>query len=565
MKSSKIAAAILTALVASACTQKPTPKATELVAIDQCGYVTGTEKMAFISVEAKEFRLIDANGNSVMVGNVGAPQYWAESGDSVRTIDFTDINAEGTYQIVVDDTIASYPFVIAAHPYAELARMSVRAYYYNRTATAIDAEHGGKWVRNAGHPDTLVKVHSSAASKARPEGTIISSPRGWYDAGDYNKYVVNSGITTYTMLLAANQMKEMAAKTDLNIPESGDSIADILDETLYNLRWMMTMQDPNDGGVYHKLTTLSFEGFIMPDECKNQRYVVAKGTAAALDFAATMAYAARTLPEHSASLSSLADSCRQQAAAAYAWAVKNPNVAFRNPAGVSTGEYGDRFFGDEWFWASVEMYLLTGEDSYKETALANLAPMAVPSWGYVNALGYYSLALSDKEIEGLDAKGAVVAAADSLIAEAKKSPVALSMTRYEWGSNSTVANMGMLKLIAGMISTDKKYYESALDDLHYILGRNATGYCFVTGAGSKPCMNIHHRPSAADNIEEPIPGFLCGGPNTSVPTDCGPTNTRSQYPAKAYSDETCSYSTNEIAINWNAPLTFLVWGIENAK
>ena len=69
-------------------------------------------------------------------------------------------------------------------------------------------------------------------------------------------------------------------------------------------------------------------------------------------------------------------------------------------------------------------------------------------------------------------------------------------------------------------------------------------------------MHIHHRPSAADTIVEPVPGFLVGGPNTVVPTDCGPVPTRSQYPARAYADEQCSYSTNEVAINWNAPLVF---------
>ena len=69
-------------------------------------------------------------------------------------------------------------------------------------------------------------------------------------------------------------------------------------------------------------------------------------------------------------------------------------------------------------------------------------------------------------------------------------------------------------------------------------------------------MNIHHRPSSADGIAEPVPGFLAGGPNTVVPADCGGVETRSSYPAKAYADQECSYSTNEVAINWNAPLVF---------
>jgi len=79
----------------------------------------------------------------------------------------------------------------------------------------------------------------------------------------------------------------------------------------------------------------------------------------------------------------------------------------------------------------------------------------------------------------------------------------------------------------------------------------------VTGIGTKPTMNIHHRPSGADGVVEPVPGFLAGGPNLVVPNDCGPNVKRSPFPAAAYSDLECSYSTNEIAINWNAPLIFV--------
>ena len=120
----------------------------------------------------------------------------------------------------------------------------------------------------------------------------------------------------------------------------------------------------------------------------------------------------------------------------------------------------------------------------------------------------------------------------------------------------------MTKLVLASSCADKAaaLKASAANDLHYIFGRNAVGYSFVTGVGSRPPMNIHHRPSSADGIVEPVPGFLAGGPNTVVPDDCG-ISTRSQYPAAAYGDQECSYSTNEIAINWNAPLVFALMGL----
>ena len=130
-------------------------------------------------------------------------------------------------------------------------------------------------------------VHPSAATTKRPAGTIISSPKGWYDAGDYNKYIVNSGFTLGLILQSYQLHLDRFNSLNLQIPESDNKIPDILDEMMYNLEWMLTMQDPTDGGVYHKLTTPNFEGFVMPEDCKQQRYVVQKTTTATLDFAAT--------------------------------------------------------------------------------------------------------------------------------------------------------------------------------------------------------------------------------------------------------------------------------------
>ena len=535
------------------------------IRIDQCGYQCDGEKMAFTTLPASAFEIIDNEGNSVYKGKVGEPQYWADANDTIRRIDFSDVCAEGTYKIVIDNELCSAPFAVSVHPYADLARAAVKAYYFSRASMPVDEQYGGVWKRAAGHPDTCVMVHSSAASKQRPEGTILSLPGGWYDAGDYNKYVVNSGISTYTMLLTLEMYEALAQANNLNIPESGNTLPDILDETLYNLRWMLSMQDPNDGGVYHKLTTLNFEGFIMPNECQRQRYVVAKCTTASLDLAATAAHAYNILLKYN-ELQPLADSCLAIARKAYQWALKNPEVRFRNPEGVSTGEYGDWRLTDEWYWASVEMWLATGEKTFAENAKKYADRYFTPSWGSVGMLGNYSLALANgKSIDGVGAKDSILSTADYLLTKEAESPVKLSLGRYDWGSNSAIANEGMLKLIAYRLTGDTKYYKSAVNDLHYILGRNGTGYCYVTGFGSRHTMHIHHRPSSADGIEEPVPGYLSGGPCTQVPNDCGDESdiVRSQYPAKAFADQECSYSTNEVAINWNAPLTFLTWGIES--
>jgi endoglucanase len=126
-----------------------------------------------------------------------------------------------------------------------------------------------------------------------------------------------------------------------------------------------------------------------------------------------------------------------------------------------------------------------------------------------------------------------------------------------------VANQGLLKVVAFSLSKDQRYLRSAINDMNYITGVNPTGYCYITGIGTKSPMNIHHRPSGSDNIVDPVPGFLVGGPNTAVLADC-PNAKRSKLPALSFVDELCSYSTNEICINWNTPLVFLA-GALSAK
>jgi endoglucanase len=307
---------------------------------------------------------------------------------------------------------------------------------------------------------------------------------------------------------------------------------------------------------------------MMPHEANSQRYVVQKSTAAALDFAAVCAKAARVLKPWADQLPGLADSCRRQAVEAWDWSLRNPDVLYQQPSDISTGAYGDDNLKDEWYWAACELFLTEKESKYMEAARNYYQTASVPAWGNVGMLGTISLISSPVELpeslNQLNIEAGFFNLVDELVRRWEESPFRVSIDYFEWGSNSTVANEGMLKLIALKKTGDQKYFSAALSDLDYILGRNATGYCFVTGFGQKKVMNIHHRPSEADGIEDPVPGFLAGGPNLATFDDC-PSAERSQFPAKSYIDDWCSYSTNEIAINWNAPLLYLSGGINSIK
>ena len=112
---------------------------------------------------------------------------------------------------------------------------------------------------------------------------------------------------------------------------------------------------------------------------------------------------------------------------------------------------------------------------------------------------------------------------------------------------------------AYFLTKDKKYIDYALTNLDYLLGRNATGYSFLSGAGSKSIMHPHHRPSVADGVTDPVPGLLSGGPNPGKQDGC---KYEFSEPETTFTDLDCSFASNEIAINWNAPFVYLANAIE---
>jgi endoglucanase len=548
------------------------------IRLNQIGFYPGAPKIAIILNHKDSIFYIQTLGKkTVFTGAIKKSVKPNFAGNITGIADFSAFSKPGKYLIYVPDVGYSYPFEIKRSVHHDVANGVIKAYYFMRASAALDKRYAGKWYRAEGHPDTAVLIHASAASDKRPGGTKISSPRGWYDAGDYNKYIVNSGISTSTLLSLYEDFPAYMKTVKLNIPESGNHIPDVLNEVLWNLRWMLTMQDPNDGGVYHKLTNAVFDKFEMPDKATEPRYVVQKGTAATLDFAAVMAQASRILRKFPVELPGLADSCLNEANKAWEWAVENPNVAYNQFAinqkfspKIMTGTYGDRVFTDEFIWAASELFVTTQNAGFLKNI--NLMPdesMPVPSWPQVKLLGYYTLIknsdmLGDKALKELpELKKRLLAFADNLIKGADETAYRTVMDKsarnFRWGSNSEAGNEGVALIQAYQLSHDAKYLIYALDNLDYILGRNGTGYSYVTGFGSKTPMHPHHRPSVADGVADPVPGLLVGGPNPGMQDGIKVPTT---VPDEAYIDDDRAYAVNEIAINWNAPIAYLANAIE---
>ncbi len=567
------------------------PTTTDDIRLNQLGYYNKASKV-FVAVNTTSdvFTVVNETGQSVFEGKLNKPSNH-EYVDGLKTGDFSALDKSGQYKIAIADKGLSYPFSVGPNVFDEVTNATVKAFYYQRASMDLEPQYAGRWARKAGHPDTQCGYRRVPG---KTDTETQASPGGWYDAGDYGKYVVNGGISVAT-LMYLYEMYPNIIGDNLNIPESNNQRSDLLDEAKYELDWMNTMQD-TDGGVYFKLATLEWPGFIPPEKDVAPRYIIGKSTGSTLNFAAVMAQAARVYQSYD---KAFADRCVANAKKAWDWAYSNPDVArpthpvVDSETGQCTdkgsGCYGDGDYWDEFLWTAAELYVTTREDQYKafllegdkrnDTKLHALLESQVrgaPFWGDTNALGFFSLAVSDATLDpsiSMLIESNIKNYADQVLSKIGSGPyrVPVANKDFGWGSNGTVANEGISLAYAYKLTGDPKYLAGIVDIADYVFGRNATGYSFVTAYGVRTPHHPHHRISGGDDVAEPVPGFVVGGPNGGhndvvSNADYGdrvvyPSNE----PSKSYVDMLQSYASNEIAINWNAPLVFVLGVLQANK
>ena len=543
--------------------------------MNQLGYYPNAEKtVVYPGNDANGLEVRDLNGKTVLKLKAPLVYDWDYSGEEVQTFDISAVKTPGTYRLFRGGEYVGSPITVGKNVYDGLVKASLKWFYYQRASMALEPKYAGKWTRAAGHKDDKVIVYGSdKVTGGKGAGKTIKSQRGWYDAGDYGKYIVNSGITVFTLLEIYEHFPKYADSLSWNIPREFPKYPELLEEVRYNLDWMLTMQD-KDGGVYHKVTTLKFGGSVLPENDIAQRYAIIKNVTASLDFASVMAQASVVYRNFD---KAYADKMLKAAESAYAWAKKNPTAFYKQPADVQTGGYipGDEDGKDEFRWAAAELFRATKKAEYQEDLKANAFTANGAWWGDVNMLAAFRVALdsADFEKELVDAaKKVVMNEANNLRAVGDTSAYRLPAFpwSWNWGSNSAMANNGIVLVHAYLLTGDKSYLDGAQQCLDYLLGKNPHDITYVTGFGYRSPRNPHHRPSESDLVDDPVPGMLVGGPHLGkqdINLDgkenwkC-PNYAAADKPALAYIDDRCSYATNEVAINWNAPLAYLAAALE---
>jgi endoglucanase len=547
------------------------------IKVDQVGYPLDGPKVALVALQSEppnshyaSFQVLSSVDNSVVFqGKLAPPEADANSGDQVQTADFSNFRKAGTYYIEIPGVGRSWNFAIGKNVFEHTYYLAMRGFYGQRCGTVVDM---GPEFPGYSHPACHLHGEFHASSGATGPRDNIG---GWHDAGDYGRYVVNSGISTGTLLWTWEIYGNKIKNIQLNIPESGNGTPDILNEARWNLEWMLKMQD-DDGGVWHKQTSEQFPAFIAPEDDKLPSEVIGTGTApykstcATADLAAVGAIAARVFKPYDAKFAARAlDAARR----AWAWTEKYPNVTFRNPPGISTGGYGDANCKDERLWAAAELDRTTGEAAFNDFFLKNYAEFLPildsppsESWSQLSPMALWTYALGHRKGSDAQAVEAIrqrtIAAAHTIVDRTRANPYHVSMQAkdYVWGSNGVDADYGKYLLIANVFAPDQSFVDAARDNLHYLLGRNTFSLSWVTRVGENAFLHPHHRPSGDGKADKPWPGLLSGGPNAWRSDAVLQALPRNLPPAKVYADQTASYASNEIAINWQASLVFLLAG-----
>uniref|UniRef100_UPI000693E786 glycoside hydrolase family 9 protein n=1 Tax=Nonomuraea candida TaxID=359159 RepID=UPI000693E786 len=545
------------------------------VRVNMVGYLPTGPKRATLVTDATEplaWELKDAGKETVASGQTVPRGVDDSSGQNVHTLDFGGFREPGEGYTLTADGETSRPFDIAADLYDRLPADALKFYYTQRSGIEIRDDLRPGYGRPAGHVG--VAPNQGDVDVPCQPGVCdytLNVKGGWYDAGDHGKYVVNGGISVHQLM--ATYERDKAAFTDgrLDIPESGNGRPDILDEARWEQEFLLSMQVPDGepfaGMAHHKIHDRNWTGLpLMPHLDPQPRELHPPSTAATLNLAATAAQAARLYAPYDAEFAAT-----NLKAARKAWAAARANPEkYADPAdGVGGGAYSDPDVSDEFYWAAAELYLTTGEKEFRDFVLASPHHTGDVwrergfDWGNVAQLGRLELATVPNALPDRErVRQSVVEGAEKYLAIQRAHPYGIPYDPpdFDWGSNHLIINNAIVMATAFDLTGQEKYREAVREAMDYVLGRNALNQSYVTGYGEVASKNQHSRWYARQldpELPNPPRGTLAGGPNSAIQDPVAQRLLRGCEPQFCYIDDIESWATNELTINWNAPLAWI--------
>ena len=536
-----------------------------------------------------QWELIESQGKSrVKRGKTFTFGVDPGSQQHVHQIDFSDIQQAGTYYLQIG-SVRSQEFEIRTDLYSDLYRSAFHYFYFHRLGVEIDAQ----FLQHEAHAHEAIHANDEALHCFNHwcgEGVTRDVRGAWADAGDFGVYPVNHAFAVWALVNSYELSPSQSMDDDLNIPESGNTIPDILDELRYSVSYLPGMLATGDGLASHKISSEHWSHFPLNIALENSqpRYLQPPSTAATLAIARISSQLARVFNDYD---TSFAQQQWKLAKDALRRASIQPQQLYTSSVKDSpgAGDYADHNIQDDWYAALSEALITAAKledhvaaSEYRQRVRKNpyfltFDESGSQSWQKVQGAASLSLWLHwdqtglnylEKDILKLN----ILESAKQMIADQQSSgyltpynPVRPSPEHpfpiWQWGSNSIVTNDMVVLAYAYQITLDHRYLFSFLNSLDYLLGRNAINKSFITGYGKQAETDTHDRLAwtAFSKQKTPYPaGWMSGGPMNDLKAcrheSATPLNNP---PALAYAEEDTApqaWCSKENAINWNASL-----------
>nr|WP_255570504.1 glycoside hydrolase family 9 protein [Cohnella sp. CFH 77786] len=536
------------------------------IKVNQVGYLTSGEKYALVSGYYNElgampgtpFQVRKASDGSIAYSGTLSlvKAYDPSSGEKVLKADFSGLTDEGEYRLTVDGIgDSSVPFRIGDDVYHSLAKDVQKFFYYQRANVDLTADHAGIFARiGRNKDDANLPLESNPQIKRDVSG-------GWWDAGDLGKYVTAGATAVSDLLWAYESYPGEFSDNQLNIPESGNGVPDLLDEIKVETDFFLKMQDESTGGFY---------AYVNRDPAPNRFVMDGKGsvsiipTAQTADTVGALAHAYIVMKD----IPPLKDYAETLKTAA----IRGWNFLANHPAFIAQpdGPYNDNDDANDRFYAAAALYRATGEKAYGDYVVSHYKDFGSAfdsadvshGIGGMEKIGFYHY------LSGMAPDAAVKAWFAEKFKAWRSEVIHTSTdlavwrnstnTAFYWGANSNVASVPVSLAIGSRILGlfDENNLKVAAGDLNYLLGINPLQLSFITGYGERRVTTTIHDIYNKDFILEMPNGYMPGGPNN---------NGRYTFDAKAYNSSSIDWETNEQALNYNSPMIYLTAMLSHAN
>ncbi len=544
------------------------------IKVNQVGYLNYGEKYANVSGYYNELSAVvgtpfqvrrTADDSVAYTGLLTLVAAYDElSGEKVLKADFSSLNEIGKYYITVDGVSEpSVHFEIGPDVYDDLFKDVQKFFYYQRANVDLLPEHAGEFARTGLHKD----ADANLPLQSNPSVTM-DVYGGWWDAGDMGKYVTAAATAVNDLMWAYESFPHQFTDGQLNIPESGNGLPDLLDEIKVETDFFLKMQEQTSGGFYpYVLREPAPERFIIDGNGPDSIIPTAQ-TATTVGALAHAYIVMKDVP----GLEDYADTLLASAVRGWNYLEAHPEfIGQAKDPKNDNGPYYDDDDSNDRFYAAAVLYRATGEARYSDYVVANYQAFESKfeatdfshGIGSLEQIGFYHYISGPAPSE--EVKAWFVPKfnewRNTVIETATQGAVWRNSTNkgFYWGANSNVAGVAISLDIGSRVTGeyDERMIQVASGNLNYLLGINPLQLSFITGHGENRVHITHHEIYMRDFIKEMPNGYMPGGPNNS--------SEKLNFPAKAYNQATVDWESNEQALNYNSPLIYLTALLADVK